>query len=234
MSHETCPLLDELGWVKHGFFTRHAPAQNTLTGIQYFSAEFPRTFFLPQTHSDQSVALLENFPEGGADASYTDKDEWGVGLAVKTADCCPILLACTRTKTIAAIHAGWPGTLNQITMKTIHKLVQNGADPTRMIAAMGPCLHQPSFAVGQDVYDKFQATQPEIMHNFEPFEDRWKMDMLGILTYQLKFMGIFNIWSSQFDTFTSPDHFSYRNRQADPDSETGRNVSIICKIGDEH
>lgn len=233
MSVETCPLLDELGWVKHGFFNRHTPVENTLTDVQYFSGQFPRVFFLPQTHSDCTVTLMQPFPDSGADACYTDKDEWGVALAVKTADCCPILLACTRSKMVAAIHAGWPGALNRIAMKTVHEMILNGADPTRMIAALGPCLHQENFAVGADVYDQFKSEQPEVMDNFTVFEDRWKMDMVGILTHQLKFMGLFQIWASQHNTYSNPDYFSYRNRHNDPASATGRNVSIIAKVKED-
>lgn len=234
MTIEKCPLLEELGWVKHGFFNRKTPIASDMTGIQYFSGDFPRAFFLPQTHSDVAIPLLAEFPETGADASYSDAGgDRQVALAVKTADCCPILIACTRSKSIAAIHAGWPGALNQIVMKTLHQMVLDGCDPTRMIAAIGPCLHKESFNVRKDLYDRFMAEQPEYIDYFEPFEDHWKLDNIGIISHQLKYMGVFNIWVSGHNTFTNPDYFSFRDRIRDPSNETGRNASLIAKISTE-
>lgn len=230
MAYERCPQLEELGWVEHGFFSRSTPVTNDLTGLQYFSGQFTRTFFLPQTHSDVSIAMMENAPAGGADAAYVSHNEKEVALGIKTADCCPILLACTRSKMVAAIHAGWPGALNKIVPKTLHKLRLQGAEPSRMIVAIGPCLHQQSFAVQDDVRDRFLAEQPETGRYFETFEDRWKMDNAGIIHHQLKEQGVFHIWQSGIDTFTHPEYFSYRRRSTDPDSENSRNVSVILKM----
>lgn len=230
MSYETCPQLNELDWVQHGFFTRNNGITNNVIGIQYFSEHFRRVLFLPQTHSDVSISMMEKAPAGGADASYVSHNDKQVGLGVKTADCCPVLVACTRTKMVAAIHAGWPGALNRIVPKTLHKLRLQGAEPNRMIVAIGPCLHQESFAVQDDVRDRFLAEQPDTKRYFMPFEDRWKMDNAGIIAHQLKEAGVFHIWQSPINTFTNPNYFSYRRRANDPDSENGRNVSVITKI----
>ena len=229
MAYETCPQLDDLNWLQHGFFNRYTPVTNDVTGIQYFSEYFKRAFFLPQKHSDVSIALMENAPPQGADACYVGRNEKELALAIKTADCCPVLIACTHSKMTVAIHAGWPGALNQIVPKTLHKLRLQGAEPNRMIVAIGPCLHQENFAVQNDVRDQFATVQPEALNYFAPFEDRWKLDMAGIIKLQLKHMGVFHIWQSQIDTFANPDFFSYRRRATDPESETGRNVSLILK-----
>jgi len=229
MTYESCPQLDELSWLQHGFFNRGSGVPSDMTGIQYFSDRFKRIFYLPQTHSDTSIALMETAPPQGADASYVLRNDKDVALGVKTADCCPVLVACTRTKIVAAIHAGWPGALNQIVPKTIHKLRTQGAEPSRMIVALGPCLQQKSFAVQDDVRDKFAALQPDALPCFEKFEDRWKLDMPGVIKQQLIQLGVFHIWQSQIDTLSDDKYFSYRRRATDPESTIGRNVSVILK-----
>lgn len=226
--HELCPQLSELSWLQHGFFGRENGVTNAKTGIEYFSQRFPRVSFLPQTHSATIIQRGETFPDCGADAQYTSSS--AIALAVKTADCCPILVACPSSKMVAAIHAGWPGALNQITLETIHKMQKLGANPNRMIAAIGPCLHQESFAVQDDVRDKFAAQHPGYLSHFAPFEDRWKLDMAGIVRQQLLMIGVFEIWQSQIDTLPNESWHSYRRRATDPDSENGRNVSIISIV----
>lgn len=233
MRHETCPLLEELSWIQHGFFNRYTPVDAGLADIQYFSATYKRVRFLPQRHTDISVTLMEPAPQQGADACYTspqDRVDREVALAVKTADCCPVLLACTKSKQIAAIHAGWHGALSNIVKKTIHKMILDGAEPTRMIAAIGPHLHVDNFHVREDLYNRFAAEQPESLSHFIPHEDHWNFDLSGLVGDQLRYMGVFHIWQSAHDTFSNPDYFSWRKRDNDPESETGRNVSIINKI----
>ena len=47
-----------------------------------------------------------------------------VCLCISTADCIPVLCYDTRRKVIAAIHAGWRGTVKRIVEKTLDKMVE--------------------------------------------------------------------------------------------------------------
>lgn len=229
MSIITCPLLDELSWVQHGFYSRADGVTNSITGQKTFD-RFNDVMFLPQTHSDTVIHAGDAIPETGADASFTEKDD--LALAIKTADCSPILIACRTSKMVAAVHAGWPGGLNQILPKTITAMQNKGASPEHMVAAIGPCLHQESFAFGQgdDLHKRFISEQPYSAPYFEPYEDHWKFDLAGLLGHQMQLLGVKDIWICPVNTFTSPEHFSYRQRLSDPASEKGRNISVISKI----
>lgn len=78
-----------------------------------------------------------------------------VCLHVMMADCVPILIADIKTKTVAAIHAGWKGTVQQIALHTIHKMQKEfGCSPQDMIAGIGPSNGPCCYEIGQDVADE--------------------------------------------------------------------------------
>lgn len=212
---EKCPLLDELGWVEHGFYGRGTQLPEAIN-------------FLPQKHTDIVVAVGDPIGPEGADAIYTSQPH--VMLGVKTADCGPVLLACRHSQQIAAVHAGWRGVLSQIIGKTIQCLVQNGAHTERMVAAIGPCLQLESFEVMTDLHDRFAAAQPQALPFFHPIRPHhYHFDMVGLLGAQLKELGISDIWQSQTDTLTNPAFASYRRRLTEPENQRTRNISWIGK-----
>ncbi|HET9401923.1 MAG TPA: peptidoglycan editing factor PgeF, partial [Candidatus Acidoferrales bacterium] len=96
----------------------------------------------------------------------------GLVLGVQTADCVPILLADTRTRAIAAVHAGWRGTLARIVAKTIGRMrMEFGTRAGDVIAAIGPCIAQCSYEVGAEVAREFATQFSEARAWFDgPFE----------------------------------------------------------------
>ncbi|MDX8406791.1 MAG: peptidoglycan editing factor PgeF [Mariprofundaceae bacterium] len=73
-----------------------------------------------------------------ADALLTSHSD--VPLAVRTADCLPVLLADPVAGVIAAVHAGWRGTVRNIVSAALAEMRRKGADPARMIASLGPAI----------------------------------------------------------------------------------------------
>ena len=77
-------------------------------------------------------------------------------VGVITADCVPVLLADTRSRTVAALHAGWRGTLARIVEQGVAAMLQDsGSQPGDVIAAIGPCIGACCFAVGEEVRSGF-------------------------------------------------------------------------------
>ena len=77
-------------------------------------------------------------------------------VGVKTADCVPVLLADTRTKAFAAVHAGWRGTAQSIVAKAAQKMTAAfGTDPSDLLAAIGPAASGRCYEVGSDVIETF-------------------------------------------------------------------------------
>jgi purine-nucleoside/S-methyl-5'-thioadenosine phosphorylase / adenosine deaminase len=76
----------------------------------------------------------------------------GLLLAVETADCVPILLADTRRRAVAAVHAGWRGTLARVAEKALGRLRMHvGTDPADVIAVIGPAIGPCCYEVGPEV-----------------------------------------------------------------------------------
>jgi hypothetical protein len=96
----------------------------------------------------------------------------GLLLTVQTADCVPILLVDTRRRAIAAVHAGWRGTLARIVQKALGKMRMNfGTRPADIIAAMGPSIGPCCYEVGPEVAQAFAGQFDAAKEWFEgPFD----------------------------------------------------------------
>lgn len=106
---------------------------------------FPR-----QTHTS-NVVLVETGIEDLTDTDAIVTLNHNLALGIKTADCVPILLYAPDIRGIAAIHAGWRGTLSGIAGKTIAMLAELGADPRLMKGIVGPCISAANYETGDDL-----------------------------------------------------------------------------------
>ena len=112
---------------------------------------------LHQIHSDV-VQLFDAAPLAPCrgDASITGRP--GLLLGVQTADCVPILLVDPRNRAVAAVHAGWRGTLQRVVVKAIGKMqMQFGTKPENLLAAIGPSIGGCCYEVGTGVASEFRS-----------------------------------------------------------------------------
>ncbi len=80
----------------------------------------------------------------------------GVFLGVKTADCLPILVADPVRRVVAAIHAGWRGTVAGVVATTINTMAQGyQTHPSDCWAVLGPCACERCYEVQTDVTRTF-------------------------------------------------------------------------------
>lgn len=90
----------------------------------------------------------------GVDALITD--ERGVCIGVSTADCIPVVIYDTEHHAVAAVHAGWRGTVARITEKAVAAMTHAyGSQPADMLAVIGPGISLENFEVGDEVYEAF-------------------------------------------------------------------------------
>jgi polyphenol oxidase len=125
---------------------------------------------LSQIHSD-AIHFFEQNPVGPCrgDASLTNRP--GLLLAIQTADCVPILLVDPKTLSIAAVHAGWRGTLQRIAAKTVGRMqMEFGTRPADLLAAIGPAIGGCCYEVGTEVATQFSAQ----FANANEFFDEWR------------------------------------------------------------
>lgn len=186
---------------------------------------------------DEFLALPENVRTmllEGVDALLTDVS--GVCIGVSTADCIPVLLYDEAHHAVAAIHAGWRGTLARIVSKTIvDMLLAFHSDPKLLKAVIGPGISQKNFEVGDEVYEAFeQAAFPmdaiavqEIKRNPDAkdpslaFEKKWHLDLPLCNRQQLMQAGIAeeNIQQNPSCTYDDTDNYFSARRLG---TESGR------------
>jgi YfiH family protein len=124
---------------------------------------------LKQFHSDV-IHVFDTAPSDPCrgDASITNRPN--LLLAIQTADCVPIVLVDPKRRAIAAIHAGWRGTLSRIAAKTIGKMQMHfSTNPRDLLAAIGPSIGPCCYEVGTEVATQFLSQFPDAPDYFDEF-----------------------------------------------------------------
>jgi len=264
--------LAKLPWLIHGFSTKPGGVSNqdgekvlnlgfTEWDSRGYVMENRRRFqsaldasdlkliSLKQIHSDV-IHLFDGAPPVEpcrGDASVSNRP--GLLLAVQTADCVPILLVDPKKRVVAAVHAGWRGTLQRIVVKAIGKMQMHfRSNPADLLAAIGPSIGGCCYEVGTEVATQFVsqfAEAPEWFDEFrtgdEPNPIQWLnmmppghqppprnvlLDLRKANRAQLLSAGLLapNIFVSDLCTACRPDLlFSYRKEGA----ASGRLMSVI-------
>ena len=124
--------------------------------------DLPRTpSYIPQQTQRQRSTELLSKPRHEQQAALYGKDALitnmpGIAIAIATADCVPVLLYDPEKHAIAAIHAGWRGTVAKIVSETVVAMARcYGTNPARLYAAIAPCIGVESYEVGDDVAARF-------------------------------------------------------------------------------
>jgi YfiH family protein len=182
-----------------------------------------------QIHSNQVVTATGDWGEDRpkADAIVTSRP--GIILGILTADCTPVLFADEKAGVIGAAHAGWKGALTGVLANTVAAMEKLGATRGNINAAVGPTIHQPSYEVTSPFVAAFTDEAPSHQAFFSAGQDNdhWQFDLPGFVLNQLKKQQIGNIWHADIDTYTSTDHFSYRETTHKKEADYGRQLSAI-------
>lgn len=107
-----------------------------------------------QTHSCNVAEVDSPHPLPDTDAIITRRP--GLRIGVRTADCVPLLLHAPDIRAVAAIHAGWKGTLGDIAGNAVRYLIEAGASPLLMQAAFGPSICGACYEVSAELADDFR------------------------------------------------------------------------------
>ena len=214
-----------------------------------------------QIHSDVSHIFTEPAaaPDGvdppQADAALTVRA--GLLLGIQTADCVPILLVDRARRVVAAVHAGWRGTLARVAQKAIGRMrLEFGSEPRDILAAIGPSIGGCCYEVGPEVAQAFAGQFPNAREWFEgPFDrlalgeepnplpwltmmppghepppERVNLELRAANRWQLTEAGVLpnNITVSALCTACSNDLlFSYRREEGHTGRHTGRMMAAI-------
>ncbi len=195
-------------------------------GFQLEELALPR-----QVHSDNVLWMHEAGRPEATDAVITDQP--GLPVCVKTADCIPVLLYDTRQRIVAAVHAGWRGTVSRIVQKTVRQM--HPLDPKDLHAIIGPGISLQQFEVGDEVYDAFFAAgfpMERIARRFPSSngKEAWHIDLWDANRFLLQELGVDGIFVEGTCTRTYEDFYSARRETIN----TGRNYNgIVIKMKSE-
>ncbi|OCB00944.1 peptidoglycan editing factor PgeF [Clostridium beijerinckii] len=206
--------------------------RNTEEGVRELNSlkkEFnaDNIIYIKQIHSDRILKYEGNgkdiINEEG-DAIITN--EKNVIIGVFTADCVPVILVDEEKKVTAAIHSGWRGTFESITLKTIDKMKNEfGSDVRNIKAYIGPHIRKCCYEVSEDLKQKF-IEKKDTINEKELFNGN-NLNLEACIIDDLRKSGIneSNINSLDLCTYCSSDIklHSYRKSQG----SYGRMFSFI-------
>lgn len=241
---------DALPGTRHGFFTRKGGASSGIfaglncgTGSSDLSdavainrARVAQAMDLPlshlvtvnQVHSADVVMLTAPLdPRPRADALVTATP--GIGLAVLTADCQPVLFSDPQAGVIGAAHAGWRGSRDGVLEATLDAMEALGANRAAITAAIGPTISQAAYEVGPEFLDGFLQDDPHSQRFFATGTgDRMLFDLPGYSQQRLRLAGIGHAEWTRHCTYRDPERFfSFRRTTHAGEADYGRLISVI-------
>ena len=248
---EQSPLLTGLPGLRHGFFGRRGGhstgdfaslntsetvgdkpslvAANRADILDSLNLTAATVAQLTQVHSNRVVTLTDrrdaaSRPEADAMVTATP----GVVLGIQTADCAPILLADPQAAVIGAAHAGWKGALSGIIGNVVDAMVQLGARPQRIVAAIGPTISLDNYEVGPDFVANLLEQHRDASNRVTlPAGGREHFDLPGFVFDQLIEAGVGKVNDLGRCTYGNPKHYFSHRRATHEGKPAGRQISMI-------
>lgn len=172
------------------------------------------TQFMNQVHGNR-IALIEEVTDETPTADALITGIPGITLAVMTADCIPLLLH--SQESVAAVHVGRKGLVNDVAIKTVELMREMGA--TNISAILGPSICGRCYEVSEETYSEVIELHP--LAASRTSKDTLSLDLPGALSAVLKRAGV-SVEIHHECTVENQDYFSYRR-----DGVTGRQVGVI-------
>ena len=209
------------GGVSHGAFASLNLAthvgdviEDVLANREILKLEVGPIQYMNQVHGDR-IAVIEEVTDEVPTADSLVTGIPGIALAVMVADCIPLLLK--SAESVAAVHVGRRGLVNEITRKTLALMREMGAG--EITAIIGPGICGRCYEVSEDVFNEVITLHP--LAAARTPQGTLSLDLPAALRAVLSDEGVKNVDNFEC-TVESPDLFSYRR-----DGVTGRQVGII-------
>lgn len=216
-------------------------AENFRRLLAGVGAEDRRIVQVHQVHGPEVLVVrrgeapAESMLLGDVKADAIVTDDPGCVLAVRVADCCPVLMASEDGAVVAAVHAGWRGVISGVAAAAVRAMEGLGA--RSIIAAIGPCISADHFEVGPEVVEEFQrvfgARTPIVRPRTpatrdgptaSPSEGKALVDLKGALSEQLRACAVERVETLPHCTVRDAELFFSHRRER---GVTGRMVAVI-------
>jgi len=245
--------LSRLPGICHGFFTRRggvstglyaalncglgshddpaAVGENRARVARALGVEPAALVTLYQVHSTTVVVLDRPTPRQllpKADALVTKTP--GLAVGAMAADCAPVLLADAHARVVAAAHAGWRGARAGVLEAVVAAMERLGAERAAIHAAIGPCISQRAYQVGDEFEAEFLRQEAANARFFarSSAAARPHFDLPGYVAHRLEALGLAAVEQRSPCTYESEAlFFSYRRATLRSESDYGRQISAI-------
>lgn len=246
------PSLKKLSSIQHAFFTRqggvsegcHASLncayfskddpkkvrENRRRITSYFGCSFESLMTVKNIHSNKCMLIEHPWLEHErpeADAMVTKQKK--IILGTDTADCPAVLFADIHAGVIGLAHAGWKGAKNGVLESTVKVMVNAGAKPCNIVAAISPCIVQSSYEVSKYFYHDFTNDNVEYQQYFKNANklEHYMFDLPGYVTGRLNSLNLKSIESIGLDTYNDERFFSCRRAFHRGEDDFGGHFSCI-------
>ena len=238
-------------WLVHGFSTRPGGVSTCYGGKTlnlgqtthdtHLNVERNRAVFLKAlgaVNEDGSLwplvqvrqihsAIIHRIEDGSAHVSAGDgmiSNTPRLLLAIKTADCVPVLVADVKRRVVGAFHAGWRGTVARVVEKGVGEMRrQFGSAPCDLRAAVGPCVRKCCYAVGAEVRAEFES---QFTYADELFEEVFDSNAIHI-KYPMLFLNQRAPGHGDLGPETHLDLVAANTRQLEAAGVRPEHISII-------
>ncbi|PKQ01711.1 MAG: peptidoglycan editing factor PgeF [Alphaproteobacteria bacterium HGW-Alphaproteobacteria-12] len=245
--------FDVLSRVRHGFFTREGGVskdiyaslncgygsnddgecvrENRARVALKLGAEPEKLLTVYQVHSPEVAIVTEPWtPDAAPQADAMVTAEPRIALGILTADCAPVLFADEKAHVIGAAHAGWKGAIGGVLEETVDAMIRLGAERSRIVAAIGPCISKDAYEVGSDFRDRFMEANAGNDRWFarSPNEGHFMFDLPGYAEARLEAADIGTIAVIGHCTYRDTKRFfSYRRTTHRKEPDYGRQISAV-------
>ncbi|HEX3358949.1 MAG TPA: peptidoglycan editing factor PgeF [Tepidisphaeraceae bacterium] len=247
------PLLERVG-VKHAFSTRiggvspppfdsmnlgnpggcavqdddHHIAQNYRLLQSAIGCADHTRLWVHQVHGGNVAGAMrgETF-ENGIKADAIVSNDPAKLLAVRVADCVPVLIAGSDGAIVAAVHAGWRGVIAGVVTNAINKMIAAGARTESLVVAVGPGISENVFEIGPEVIDEFQRVFGSDAPTRRTADGKGRVDLQRAITIQLNRAGVLSSQIDATDRCTFRDQAEFFSHRRDR-GITGRMAALIA------
>lgn len=221
-SEGSCASLDAGGHPLCGDAAYVAAVLENRRRIQTWLPSAPH--WLDQVHGTRVVRIDGVHPAPSADAIRADAAvtrECRTVLAIRAADCLPVLLSDREGEVVGAAHAGWRGLAAGVLENTVAAM---DCPPSDIVAWLGPAIGRSAFEVGDEVREAFTAVDRRAATAFLPVKSgKWLADLATLARQRLARAGVDDVHGGGMCTMSDPLRwFSYRR-----DRTTGRMAALI-------
>lgn len=223
--------LGETHWITQKPFDMHkiAGRDNRSRLVELLELEY-EVIFPDQNHTANiNIVNHSNLHKSFSDCDALITNVKDLPIGVVTADCVPVLLEDKVKGVVAAVHAGWRGTVQNIVGKTVKIMTTEfGCRPENIFAGIGPSISPMVYEVGEDVYQSFidNDCPNDLLFSGQVESGKYLLDLWKANIWQLLKNRVphRNVENSKKCTFTEDKKFYSARRDT---INTGRLAAII-------